>query len=74
MRNQYQTYQDFMIQQPFFSFDVLHYEEQTQQEPFAARYYAFTTEGNPPDTGQRIHVLHSGRLSGHRLYPAARYL
>lgn len=43
MRNQYQTYQDFMIQQPFFSFDVLHYEEQTQQEPFAARYYAFTT-------------------------------
>ena len=43
MRNQYQTYQDFMIQQPFFSFAVLHYEEQTQQEPFAARYYAFTT-------------------------------
>ena len=38
MRNQYQTYQDFMIQQPFFSFDVLHYEEQTQQEPFAAPF------------------------------------
>ena len=43
MKNLYQSYSDFMIRQPFFSFDFKHYQEAVQKTPFAARYYQFST-------------------------------
>lgn len=43
MKNNYRIYQNFMIQQPFFSFDVKSYQEKLLKKPFAARFYEFST-------------------------------
>lgn len=43
MKSNYSTYQNFQIQQPFFSFNMMHYSEKMTSKPYCALFYEFST-------------------------------
>lgn len=43
MKNNYTTYRNFQIQQPFFSFNVMGYSEKMTAKPYHALFYEFST-------------------------------